>query len=234
MPKNRPSQAEDRLYFPGAEIRMEDGKIRGYAAVFNSESYNEVVKPGAFAKTLKDGADVRALWNHDPNIVLGRTKAGTLRLSEDDRGLVYEIDPPSWAGDYIETIQRGDVTQSSFAFRAIKVGYVDREGKRPLRELQEVALLDVSPVTYPWYPDTEVSVKDALSGIGFDPEEFVETLADPQAAELIAQCLRSLKPAGEPTLGTTPEGEPAAACHSEEAAKRLSERYRALRLLEVS
>ncbi|RIK35690.1 MAG: HK97 family phage prohead protease [Chloroflexi bacterium] len=105
--------------------RAEDSlpMIAGYAAVFNTLSvdlwgFREKIAPGAFAGSLQD--DVRALWNHETGIVLGRTKSGTLRLAEDDVGLAIEIDPPSSAGNYIETIERGDVDQMSFAFRTLE------------------------------------------------------------------------------------------------------------------
>ena len=96
--------------------------IVGYAATFNQSAeiggyFTEVIAPGAFADAIaKD--DVRAVFNHDENLVLGRTKSGTLRLFEDAIGLRYEIDPPDTqtARDLIESMRRGDISQSSFAF----------------------------------------------------------------------------------------------------------------------
>src|ERR1039458_8688371 len=94
--------------------------IRGYAAVFNSPSadmgFIETIDPHAFDKTLND--DVRALWNHNADAVLGRTKSGTLRLSIDSKGLKYEIDPPDTqaARDLITSMKRGDIDSSSFGF----------------------------------------------------------------------------------------------------------------------
>lgn len=162
-------------YVPITELRMvadeQTGKrtITGHAAVFGRESvdlwfFKERIEPGAFKATLARDPDVRALWNHDSNIVLGRTRSGTLRLREDETGLAIEIDPPSWAIGHMETMERGDVNQMSFAFRVPPGG--DRwEGtiEDPIRVLTEIDMHDgdVSPVTYPAYPQTDVSVRSA-------------------------------------------------------------------------
>lgn len=148
----------------------EAGKmIRGHAAVFNKDSeemfgFTERIAPGAFTRTLKEGADVRALFNHDPNVVLGRSKAGTLRMSEDKEGLAVEIDPPDTqaARDLLVSIERGDISQMSFGFRTIRDSWHTEE-KRMIRTLEEVELFDVSPVTFPAYPDTDVSARDLES-----------------------------------------------------------------------
>jgi HK97 family phage prohead protease len=141
--------------------------IRGHAAVFDQLSeplgaYRERIKPGAFTKTLREG-DVRALFNHDPNLILGRTKSGTVRVSQDAAGLAFEIDPPdtTYAKDLLVSIARGDVDQASFAFQAVKDRMVTEEGES-VRELLEVKLYDVSPVTYPAYPQTDTSVREVL------------------------------------------------------------------------
>lgn len=155
---------EERV-FP-LELRLSDDKkkIRGYAAVFNQWSedlggFREKIRQGAFAKTIKE-ADVRALFNHDPNYVLGRNKAGTLSLSEDDKGLAIEVDPPDtqWARDLLVSIDRGDINQMSFGFSTIKDEWAGKDGDTT-RELVEVKLYDVSPVTYPAYPQTSVGVR---------------------------------------------------------------------------
>jgi hypothetical protein len=148
------------------EIRKDDDakpKLVGYAAVFNSLSedlggFREKIEPGAFKKTIKD-ADVRALWNHDSNYVLGRTKSGTLSLKEDDKGLYIEIDPPDtqWSRDLMASIKRKDVDQMSFGFRTI-IDEWEEKGKENIRTLKEVELFDVSPVTWPGYPKTNVKV----------------------------------------------------------------------------
>ncbi len=152
-----------RRCFEGEKVELREGPdgknvIRGYAAVFNQPAYGEVIMAGAFTKTLNDGADVRALWNHDSNIVLGRTKAGTLELGQDDHGLWYEIDPPDWSGDIRETIRRGDVDQSSFGFDLVNSASITVDEEK-ICEIREVKLYDVSPVTFPWYEGTEVLAK---------------------------------------------------------------------------
>jgi len=99
-------------------------KIVGHAAKFDQLSedlggFRERIAPGAFAKTIQS-ADIRALWNHDANIVLGRNKSGTLRLSEDSAGLAYEVDSPDTQlvrDMVLAPISRGDVNQCSFGFR---------------------------------------------------------------------------------------------------------------------
>lgn len=149
--------------------------IVGYAAKFDRESqdlggFREVIRKGAFARAIKED-DVRALWNHDDNFVLGRNLSGTLRMEEDASGLRIEVDPPDaqWAHDLVTSIERGDVDQMSFAFRTIKDTWTrieNAEAGQPdvLRELLDVRLYDVSPVTYPAYLDTEVGVRDLVEG----------------------------------------------------------------------
>lgn len=155
----------------GVEVRAEGDeqpKIVGHAAVFDTLSedlgfYREKIAPGAFAKTIRE-SDVRALFNHDPNFVLGRTKSGTLKLAEDDRGLLVEIKPPNtqWARDLMETMRRGDVDQMSFGFQVVKEEW-EGDANNPVRVLKEVRLFDVSPVVFPAYPATDVQVRSLLS-----------------------------------------------------------------------
>ncbi|RME94663.1 MAG: HK97 family phage prohead protease [Alphaproteobacteria bacterium] len=141
--------------------------ITGYAAVFDAPTeiggmFREQIRPGAFADAIK-GDDVRALVDHNSSLVLGRTRAGTLRLSEDDRGLRVEIDLPETqlARDLAVSIERGDVNQMSFGFsmRGGKEAW-DDSGEVPLRTIERVgSLFDVSVVTYPAYPETEAAVR---------------------------------------------------------------------------
>ena len=130
-----------------------EAPITGYAAVFDRETdiaglFREVIRPGAFSAAIGRD-DVRALFNHDSNFVLGRTTSGTLRLSQDGTGLKYDISPPTvtWVTDLRESIKRGDVSQSSFAFRVHQERWVQAE--LPLGEVLEAEMFDVSPVTYP-------------------------------------------------------------------------------------
>lgn len=139
-------------------------RIVGHASVFNQEVeigrwWREKVAPGAFHRAVAED-DVRALFNHDANIVLGRNRAGTLKLSEDEIGLAYDIIPPDTqaARDLLVSIERGDVSQSSFGFRVRKEQW-DETQDPPLRTLLELELFDVSPVTFPAYPTTDVGLR---------------------------------------------------------------------------
>lgn len=162
---------ETRCY--SGEVRAEQRtdeptRILGYGSVFNSRSeplwgFREIIKPGAFDDVLND--DVRGLFNHDPNFILGRSAAGTLSLSVDERGLRYDITAPD-----TQTIRdlvlapmlRGDINQSSFAFRVARDGehwYEDDEGV-VIREISKFSrLFDVSPVTYPAYQEADSGVR---------------------------------------------------------------------------
>jgi len=162
------------------ELRVERAegratRIGGYAALYNSESMDlggfvERIAAGAFDGSL--AGDVRALWNHDPNHVLGRTQAGTLRLSSDARGLGFEVDLPdtTLGRDVAVSIERRDVSGMSFGFRTIRDQWAKLGPGKWLRTLLEAELFDVSPVTFPAYPQTEVGLRslndagDALSG----------------------------------------------------------------------
>ena len=150
----------------GLELRDNEGKnptIVGHAAVFGSISkdlggFREIIAPGAFDG--HEDMDVRALFNHDPNMVLGRNTAGTLRLREDAKGLHVEIDPPdtSFAKDLLVSMRRGDIDQMSFGFRTISDKWETKDGE-DLRTLEKVELFDVSPVVFPAYEDTDVAVR---------------------------------------------------------------------------
>lgn len=141
--------------------------IVGYAAVFDTETliggyFREKIARGAFADALPK-SDVHALFNHDDNLVLGRARAGTLRLEEDDKGLKVEIDPPDTqdARDLMESMKRGDIDQMSFSWtmRGGKESWDDSVDP-PLRTIEKVGeLYDVSVVTRGAYPQTEVAVR---------------------------------------------------------------------------
>lgn len=162
------AEQERRTITLPVEARTGDGeppRLSGYAAVFGDVTeiaglFTERIAPGAFADAVKRD-DVRALFNHDANYVLGRTTAGTLRLIEDERGLRYEADPPDtqWARDLMVSVQRGDVSQSSFAFEVTDEEWDYTNRAMPLRTIKQVRLYDVSPVTYPAYASTSVSAR---------------------------------------------------------------------------
>lgn len=160
---------ERRFLTRKLELRAEGEqpqRIVGYAAVFNSLSENlggfrELILPGAFSGALDD--DVRGLLNHDPNKILGRNTSGTLILVEDEIGLRYEIFPPDtqYARDLLVSIERGDIDQSSFQFRALEESWrhPTEDEPLPVRVLHQVRLFDVSPVTFPAYPATTADVR---------------------------------------------------------------------------
>jgi HK97 family phage prohead protease len=164
------SAQERRILTQPLELRKADAepsRIVGYAAVFNREAniagfFREKIAPGAFKTALKED-DVRALFNHDPNYVLGRTAAGTLTLTEDDTGLRYDAEPPDtqWAKDLLVSIERGDVNQSSFGFMVVREEWTKPEDRAelPLRTILEARLFDVSPVTYPAYEETTAEAR---------------------------------------------------------------------------
>ena len=156
---------------PLTELRItnneENTYIQGHAAVFDSWSetlggmfpFKERVKRGAFTHSLEKD-DIRALFNHDPNYVLGRNKSGTLELSEDEKGLSVKIKPPdtTWARDLKISIERGDINQMSFGF-SVEEEKWNTENGVDVRELRKVKLFDVSPVTFPAYPSTDVGLR---------------------------------------------------------------------------
>lgn len=140
----------------------------GHAAVFDVTAdiggfFREKIARGAFDKTLADKADVRALLNHDPNYVLARTTSGTLKLSTDDKGLFTDTDvaPTSMGKDVLILVKRGDITQMSFCFQAVKEEWDETDPEHPVRTITEAKLYDISPVTYPAYPTTDVSARFA-------------------------------------------------------------------------
>jgi HK97 family phage prohead protease len=149
--------------------QSDDGVMRlsGYAAVFNDASvplpFKERIAPGAFRKTLSEQPDVRLLVNHE-GLPLARTKNGTLKLTEDDRGLRFDADlaDTQEARDIYTLVQRGDVDQMSFAFRVIRQKWNDNKSERTLTEVS-LADGDVSVVTYPAYPTTTVEAREKIS-----------------------------------------------------------------------
>jgi len=175
-----------------------DGRasIVGYAAVYNRLSldlggFREEILPGAFDRILsKRGKDVVALFNHDGNIVLGRSSSGTLELSSDDKGLKYVVTPPVSRADVLELIQRRDVRGSSFAFTVEPKNESFRTGEdgKAIRQIREVSgLYDVGPVLNPAYPSTSASV--AMRSY----EAWLATQAQPEpeavAAEIVKRSL---------------------------------------------
>jgi uncharacterized protein len=166
----------EKRFIPFTEFELREDadkppELVGHASVFNQETviadwfdeWREVVAPGAFRKTIKE-ADIRALFNHDPNIVLGRNKAGTLELKEDDIGLHTVIMPPDneWGRPVLDAVRRGDVTGMSISFQVVKQSIErPKEGSQelPKRTIKEVKLFDVGPVTFPAFEQTDISAR---------------------------------------------------------------------------
>jgi HK97 family phage prohead protease len=204
MPKIKIAEENlmQRVYFP-AEIRVAQGdgeptRIYGYAALFDSFSvdlggFREKIQRGTFLETIASD-DIRALFNHDPNLILGRNKSGTLRLSEDETGLAYEIQvPATQAGrDLVESIRRGDITQNSFGFRVLPDGaeWKEEADGTLIRILKKVKLYDISPVTYPAYPDTELALREEM--LGKARERLTESRELPQKGRSVALLKRVL------------------------------------------
>lgn len=167
---NEASPIERRiLSVDDVELRVTDGdepKIKGYAAKYGKWSldlggFTERIRAGAFDEALEN-SDVRALKNHDPNLLLGRTTSGTLQLKSNSVGLGMEIDPPdtNTGRDIIEEIRRKDITGCSFSFITAEDDWKYNEDGSVERTIIKVAeLFDVGPVTYPAYPDTTVAVR---------------------------------------------------------------------------
>lgn len=191
-------QIEARMVHEPVTVRAEGETktLDGYAAVFNRETvigdyFREVIERGAFAPALK-GGDVRALYNHDPNLVLGRTVSQTLRLEEDETGLRYTIDPPdtTLGRDVMTLVERGDVTGSSFGFTVKRDSWTrpTKTGELPLRTIHEVDWLrDVGPVTFPAYEETTVQARDAATASATPPDDPTALVARVRAAWEIAE-----------------------------------------------
>lgn len=183
------------------ELRVVDDSgvapvIEGYASVFDAWSqelggdfpFMEKVVKGAFEDSIKED-DIRALFNHDPNYVLGRNMSGTLSLQEDEKGLYVRINPPNtqWAKDLLVSIKRGDINQMSFGFTVVLDNWTISSDGTDVRELLKVRLYDVSPVTFPAYTQTECnirSMKDVYKSHVADKEKRDSITRDKDAKRL--------------------------------------------------
>jgi HK97 family phage prohead protease len=139
------------LRYGSPSVRMSDSKGRPFTEKFAA---------GAFSRALATGADVRALVNHDRNLILGRSTAGTLRLKDDGDALRFELDPPDTeiARHYVEAVRRGDMSGMSFRFYKRSDEW-SGAGEGTVRTVTEADIDDVSIVTYPAYPDTEAATR---------------------------------------------------------------------------
>ena len=187
---------QERRTFTGTVIARSEGEnmpkeIGGIAAVINSVTdlgyFEEVIERGAFDNALSKEYDIRCLFNHEAELILGRTLSGTCNVFVNaDGNLEY-----TWVPDYenpthmsvVRSIMRGDITQSSFAFTIKEQTWSESEkygsmGKRTIKVIED--LYDVSPVTYPAYADTEA---DARSIVAMrDQEQEIEEAKRSQAS----------------------------------------------------
>lgn len=183
---------DGRLSVRAAGDRAGEGiPFEGYAALFNSRTFIndffggflEEVAEGAFAETITEH-DIRQLFNHNPDQPLARNQiesgVGSLRLSEDDAGLLTESDmvPTSFAEDLARNIDAGVVTQQSFSFSTLEDEWSETQDGELLRRLIKVRLWDVGPVTFPAYTDTTAGLRSRLGGLeralGFDEMDLSE------------------------------------------------------------
>jgi HK97 family phage prohead protease len=171
MPATKPNSdaRESRAIIVPLELRSAaadgDGSTAsGYAAVFNSKTdvggyFTETISPGAFKSSLQT-RDVIAVHSHDTGRVVGRLKAGTLSLREDDKGLAFENPLPDTTDgrDLVVQIGRGDIAGMSFAFRAAKQEW-DETVDPPHRTIIEAELYEITYTPFPQYPDTDVALR---------------------------------------------------------------------------
>ncbi len=146
--------------------------LTGYAAVFNSEAvlggFSEVIRQGAFAKSLATGSNIRALYQHQGDALLGTTRGGTLQLREDAKGLAFELDLPetSHGKDLAILVGRGDVAGCSFGFKVPAGGdRWERRGSRLVRELVHVDLVEITLTSDPAYQDTTVALRSQRAAL---------------------------------------------------------------------
>lgn len=181
-----------------AELRArgDSRTISGYGAVFDSLSefigyfgFRETIQYGAFSRVLRENPDVKCLIDHDPSLIVARTSAGSLRLDQDTHGLhfVAEVAPTSVGNDLLANIREGNVNQCSFGFTVAKDAW---NSDRSLRQILEIGeLRDVSPCTYPAYPQTQVNVR-SVEGVKLDMGWYVgnrkitDTSHEPTSDEL--------------------------------------------------
>lgn len=204
-----------------AELRAADNDemtLVGYAAKFNhptliANKFRETIAPGAFARALATKQDVRFLFNHDPNTVLGRTASGTLTLAEDSTGLLFRclLDSANTEHKNIyASVKRQDVNECSFAF--LPNGETGDEwrndGTGPIRILKDLNLFDCSIVTHAAYGGTSVQARsaEALAALNFEQRLFHPTVRTRQRPAL-----------------------PAGVCYEDVLALQVSKELRALR-----
>lgn len=224
----------------GIQVRANNAegtaRFSGYASVFNSRTaignplrwgFYEEIAPSAFSKTLTEG-DARMLIDHDSYYVVSRSSAGTLTLSEDERGLAVDsaLDTElSYVRDLQANLRNGNVSGMSFGFYVIKDEWnqeqVEIEGADPVqvdvRIIREVRLIEVSAVTFPAYPDTEAELKAVARALDHRGDlAAVEARAHyrPELLDLVhidrepGESTRGVRKPAEPAVSTQPLGLP--------------------------
>lgn len=193
------------LTIEGLKLREVKGAsvIEGHAALFDTLSEplwelggaREKIDPGAFAQSIEDD-DIRALVNHDPNQILGRNKAGTLSLREDEQGLWFQAKLPStsYARDLVESMRRGDINQNSIGFTVNDQKWEKQDGE-DVSVLKSVRLLDVSMVTYPAYVETFSQVRSVSQALGREKPT-------PEDRKLVREFVERCQPFCDPGLNT--------------------------------
>jgi HK97 family phage prohead protease len=196
----------ERRMTTGGEIRIEerDGKkiVTGYGAVFFREGdqgteykmfpdLTERIAPTAFDRAIREKHNAAGLFNHDPNNLLGRTSAGTMRLSVDQRGLKYEIDlPDTQVGrDVAKSIERKDVTGSSFAFRVTKQTWTEQKSGPDLRIIEDLDLFDTGPVVFPAYAGTTTGLRSDDNAEAIEARVAWRKLREAEAVKVRARML---------------------------------------------
>lgn len=190
-----------------AQLDPEGARIVGMAAVFGRLSrdlggFVEEVAPTAFNRSHGQGwPDVLARYNHEPNMLLGTTGAGTLSLTITAAGLAYDVAPPHHRADVVELLQRGDVRRSSFAFRAIEDDWGLTDQGYPKRTLISVQLVDIAPVSeVAAYPDATAGLRSLALRADCDMGEVRRLAAERNLHTLWGHSSRPAPPPG-PLLG---------------------------------
>jgi len=158
----------------GAMPQKQACRLGGYAARFNTRSlplgmfgFREEIDPHAFDESLAKNPDVRFTFNHEPSRIYGRTRAGTLQVSRDDEGLVFEVELPDTdeAESLATAVRRGDISQCSFAFRTLDDDWSIEDDGTMVRRLLKLDINngDVAAVTFPAYPETEVEARATMA-----------------------------------------------------------------------
>ena len=157
------------------ELRSNGRTLYGHAARFNSEAnlghFVEIIRPGAFRKSLDAGTNVRALYDHESSALLGTTRGGTLKLKEDANGLAFELALPdtTHGRDLAILVDRGDVAGCSFGFRVRDGGdRWEQRGGQLVRELLDVDLVEITLTADPAYQDTTVAMRSRPAALSRD------------------------------------------------------------------